>query len=276
MAQASSRAPEPTGGAGGRHQRRLRNYLLDPHFQVKYSAYLMLLAVVLSVGLGAILWRTSNKVIDQSWKAVRQGESVVARGKEVVAESRKVSAVVQMNIVKDPVYSDNPALLEAFKSDAAQQDERLRTQQAELIKQQEELKQQAADIATQQRTMLYTLCGALALLVLLIGAAGIVVTHRVAGPIYKMKTNLRAVADGRLRVPTPLRKGDELVDFFETYRAMVIALRERQEAEINKLDRAIAALAAKAAPEELEPLHALRRDMEGALEVKPSIGPAAS
>jgi hypothetical protein len=271
MADAATAKP----AAGGRHQRRLRNYLLDPQFQFKYAGYLMLIAVLLSIGLGLLLWRTSNAVIDESRNAVHQGEEVVARGKEVVAESQKVSLVVQMNIVKDPVYSDNPALLEAFKADAAKQDDRLRAQQDQLVKQATDLKQQAAELEARQKTMLYTLCGALALLVVLIGAAGIVVTHRVAGPIFKMRANLRAVADGRLRIPTPLRKGDELVEFFETYRAMVISLRERQEVEIGKLTKAITALESKAEPGELEPLHTLLREMEASLEVKPSLQPTA-
>jgi len=270
MSEAATASP----AVGGRHQRRLKNYLLDPHFQFKYTGYLMLIAVVLSVGLGALLWRTSNAVVAESLNAMHQGEEVVARGKEVVAESQKVSLVVQMNIIKDPVYSDNPALLEAFKADAARQDDRLKAQQDRLVKQANDLKAQAADLAMQQRAMLYTLCGALALLVVLIGAAGIVVTHKVAGPIFKMRINLKMVADGRLRVPTPLRKGDELVDFFDTFRTMVISLRERQEVEIGKLNRAIATLESKAAPGELEPLHSLLRDMEDALEVKPSVVPA--
>lgn len=268
MAEAATQSP-----AGGRHQRRLKNYLLDPHFQLKYTGYLVLIAVVLSLGLGTLLWRTSNAVIAESSNAVHQGEEVVARGKEVVAESQKVSLVVQMNIVKDPVYSDNPALLEAFKADAAKQDERLHAQQEQLVKQAKDLRVQAAELAERQKAMLYTLCGALALLVVLIGAAGIVVTHRVAGPIFKMRANLKAVADGRLRVPTPLRKGDELVDFFEAYRTMVISLRERQEAEIAKLASAITRLEAKGEPEEVEPLRALLRDMEDALEVKPTLRP---
>ncbi len=269
-------ATTATQTGGGRHQRRLKNYLLDPHFQFKYTGYLMLIAVTLSIGLGSLIWRTSNAVIAESSNAVRQGEEVVARGKEVVAESQKVSLVVQMNIVKDPVYSDNPALLEAFKADAAKQDERLHAQQDRLVKQAATLKQQAEALATRQKAMLYTLCGALALLVVLIGAAGIVVTHRVAGPIFKMRANLRNVAHGRLRVPTPLRKGDELVEFFETYRTMVISLRERQEGEIAKLVQAIKTLEPKAEAGELEPLHSLLRDMEAALEVKPSIGPSAT
>jgi methyl-accepting chemotaxis protein len=272
MAEAA--AANPT--AGGRHQRRLKNYLLDPHFQVKYTSYLVLIALALSVGLGSLIWRTSNSVIAESANAVRQGEEVVARGKEVVSESQKVSLVVQMNIVKDPVYSDNPALLEAFKADAAKQDERLKAQQDQLVKQAGNLKQQAVELAARQKAMLWTLCGGLTLLVVLIGGAGIIVTHRVAGPIFKMRSNLRAVAEGHLRVPTPLRKGDELVEFFEAYRTMVISLRERQEGEVKKLVKAITTLEPKAEPGELEPLHSLLRDMEEALEVQPSMRPAAS
>jgi len=262
MAEAASLSP----GLSGRHQRRVKNYLLDKHFQLKYSAYLVLLAVVLSAGLGWMLFRSSSEVIDQSANTVRQGDEVVARGREVVAESQKVSAVVQMNIVKDPVYSDNPALLEAFKADAAQQDERLRKQQETLQKQAADLKAQAAGLVTQRQVMLSSLFGGLALLVVLIGFGGIIVTHRVAGPIYKMKMNLKAVADGHLMVPSPLRKGDELVEFFDTYRSMVIALRERQESEIGRIEKAIAALEPKTGSGELEALQALRRDMKAALD----------
>ena len=59
--------------AGGRQQRRLRNYLLDSHFQLKYSAYLVLIAVVISACLGVFLWRTSREVLAQSQKTVERG-----------------------------------------------------------------------------------------------------------------------------------------------------------------------------------------------------------
>lgn len=261
MAEAASLSP----GVGGRRQRRVKNYLLDTHFQLKYAGYLVLIAVMLSSVLGFMLFKTSSAVIDQSFTAVAKGEEVVARGREVVAESQKVSAVVQMNIVKDPVYSDNPALLEAFKADAAQQDERLKKQQESLQRQASELKEQAAALVQQRKVVLSSLFGGLFLLVVLLGLAGIVVTHRVAGPVHKMKMNLRAVADGQLRVPTPLRRGDELVDFFEAYRSMVIKLRERQEHEISRIDVAVAALEPRAGAESVEPLKALSRDMRAAL-----------
>ena len=106
---------------------------------------------------------------------------------------------------------------------------------------------------------------ALTLLVALIGVAGIIVTHRVAGPIFKMKRQIAAVGAGHLRVPAKLRKGDELVEFFETFETMVINLRERQQVEIDKLDRAIQTLEPKAEPGELDPLYQLRQEMKDAL-----------
>lgn len=267
---------EATGSsipAAGRHQRRLRNYLLDPPFQLKYSGYLVGIAVLLSLGLGTFLWRTGQAVISQSQEAVEQGENVVARGREVLAESQKVSAVVSMNIVRDPDYSQNPALLEAFKADAEKQDARLADQQKALEQQAASLKRQASELTTKQRVMFLTLCGALTLLVILIGLAGIVVTHRIAGPVHKMKRQIREVGRGHLQIPSKLRRGDELTDFFEAFEHMVISLRKRQEREITELEKAIASLENKAEPAALSPLHQLRNEMKAALETQPSLPP---
>jgi len=251
----------------GRQQRRLKNYLLDRRFQLKYSGYLAGIAFLFSACLGFLLWRTSKAVIEQSHQTVAQGEQVVQRGRDVVKESQAVSEVVNMSIVKDPVYSDNPALLEAFKGDADKQSERLNEQQRSLERQAAALKQQSADIAHQQRMLFVMLTSTLSLLVILIGLAGIVVTHKVAGPIYKMKRHIREVGEGKLRVPARLRKGDDLVHFFEAFETMVINLRGRQKEEIDKLEAAIAALESKAAPGELDALLELKKEMKAALDV---------
>jgi nitrate/nitrite-specific signal transduction histidine kinase len=256
-------APLP---ATGRHQRRFRNYLLDSHFQLKYTGYLVGIALLFSISLGLVIWRTSVDVIAQSNQAMHQGEQVVERGREVVSESQKVSEVVKMNIIKDPVYSDNPALLDAFKADADKQDERLKAQQQALEGQATALREQASWLSEKQHIMLFTLIGALSLLVVLIGFAGIFVTHKVAGPIFKMKRQISDVGEGRLKIPGKLRKGDELVEFFETFETMVRNLRQRQEEEIEKLERAINTLEPKAEPGELEPLYQLRKEMKAALD----------
>jgi methyl-accepting chemotaxis protein len=254
------------GPPTGRHQRKLRNYLLDSHFQLKYAGFLVGIALVLSASLGLILWRTSYAVISQSRESVLVGEQVVERGRDLVKESKKVNAVVQMNIVRDPAYADNPGLLAAFQSDAKENDDKLNGQQTGLEDQEQRLKEQSSKLEEQHRSIGTALVVVLALLVIGVGLAGIVVTHRVAGPIYKMKKQLRDLRRGNYEVPAPLRKGDELVDFFEEFRKMVGELRRRQEEEIALLDRAILNLRDKTSEGELSELTSLRTHMRGSLD----------
>jgi hypothetical protein len=49
-------APNPAGEDGRRH-RKVRNYLVDTSLQLRLASYLLAVAVVLSVGLGWLLWQ---------------------------------------------------------------------------------------------------------------------------------------------------------------------------------------------------------------------------
>jgi hypothetical protein len=252
--------------APGRHNRSIKNYLLDAHFQLKYTGFLVAIAVVLSLSLGMLLWSLSRKVIAESELMVHQGQETVERGQEVVRESQKVSAVVHMNIVKDPVYGTNPELAAVFNESAREQDLRLEDQQLKLEGDAKALQQRSVDLARQQQQMFIGLVVALSLLVIGIGLGGIIVTHKIAGPVYKMKRLLRNVGDGHLILREKLRKGDELHHFFVTFEKMVGSLRHRQEVEISKLDQAIKLLEPHASSDELAPLRKLREEMQGALE----------
>jgi nitrogen fixation/metabolism regulation signal transduction histidine kinase len=264
-------SPSASPHASPQYQRRLRNYLLDSHFQLKYTAYLVGTAILLSLALGTLLWSVSREMVAQSYQTVKQGEETVQRGQEVVRESQKVSAVVHMNIVKDPVYSSNPELAALFNDSAREQDERLKDQQVKLESDAQSLQKQAQDLRHQQAYMFAVLISVLSLLVVGIGIAGIIVTHRVAGPVYKMKRLLGYVGDGHLMLTEKLRKGDELQHFFDSFEKMVNSLRKRQENEIALLDRAILGLEGVVADEQLTQLRALRAEMQEALQTSPSI-----
>jgi len=266
MSATASAALPPTG----RHQRSLRNYLLDAHFQLKYTSYLLAIAVTLSLALGTLLWSVSQKVIAQSQETVKQGQETVGRGQEVVRESQKVSAVVHMNIVKDPVYGSNPELAAVFNESAKEQDKRLEDQQHKLEADALSLQKRSQQLADQQTQMFVVLIVVLSLLVVGIGIAGILVTHRVAGPIHKMKRLLGYVGEGHLRLTEKLRKGDELQHFFDAFEGMVNSLRDRQEVEIGKLDQAISGLQGRVPEDLLAALKSLRQDMRDALETSPA------
>lgn len=269
----------------GRKQRQLRNLLLDRHFQLKYTGYLVLIAVVISTSLGIMLWRTSAQVIRQSERSATHGEQILRLGSEVVAESHKVSAVVRMSIVNDPVYQSQPELLEAFNADAAAQDRRLAAQRKSLQEQRARLVADAANLRSFHMKLLWSLVGLLSALVVGIGVAGIVVTHKVAGPIFKMKRHLRDVAAGKLDVPWGLRKGDELVEFFEVLREMIQSLRQKRTDQLTQLDVALEQLVGKVSDEDLATLRRLREDLAsglgsssiapgGSIAPRGSIGPA--
>lgn len=257
MAQAAS-------GGSRRQRRRIRNYLLDRGYQLKYAGYLAGVAALLGLGLGVLLWQTSDRLVAESHAAVRQGAQVVKLGREVAAESRKVTAVVQMTMEK--TYADDPELLEVFRRDSAKQEAPLAARQKALEAQAAALEQRSTQVARQQRTMLTTLIVVLVVLVICIGLAGIVVTHRVAGPIYKMTRQIEDVTRGDFTVPASLRKGDELVGFFEAFREMVQSLRDRRRQEIEQLDAAMEKLEPTTAPRELGPLRQLRDRMNQPLE----------
>ena len=245
----------PAATAKPAYKRSVKNYLIDSRFQLKYTSFIVGIAVVISAMLFYALLRTTGEVFAESQK-------VNAEGQEVVRESKKVSDVVKMSIKDDPVYSDNPELAAAFAQASSETDDKIEAQQRLLAREQDQL-------VERQRTMVQVLVGLLAGMVLLIGVLGIYFTHKVAGPVYKMKLLLGQVKNGKLKVPPGrLRKGDELQDFFEAFAQMVEALRNRQQEEVDQLDAAIAeARSAGAREEAVRKIVAVRDEMKRALDV---------
>jgi nitrogen fixation/metabolism regulation signal transduction histidine kinase len=117
-----------------------------------------------------------------------------------------------------------------------------------------------------QRGVIVSLVGGLALLVGLIGLLGIYFTHKVAGPIYKMKKLLKQVGLGRLRVDARLRKGDQLTDFFDAFTDMVSRLREIEAERLRTVDAALAALDNGSISDATKELHRVRATMREALQ----------
>ena len=193
-----------------------------------------------------------------------QGKHVVELGRKVAKESEKVSKVVQMNIVKDPFYADNPELLAAFENDNKQQNALLVEQQQALEAHAATLERQSAEIESEQRAMLITLFVVLLVLSVAVGLAGIVVTHKVAGPIYKMIHQIKDVEDGHWNMPGKLRKGDELGHFFEAFEEMVRALRTQREHEIELMEQLRERLG-EMSPEQREAYDELYAQMQYAL-----------
>ena len=222
------------------YKRSIKNYIVDSRFQLKYTGMIIFVSLLISGVLGTVLLTTSNDVIAESAK--------------VVEESKKVSDVVQMNMTKDPIYADNPELKAAFLAGAGEADAKIAERSATLVR--------------QQQRMRYALFGGLSLMVILIAMLGIYFTHKVAGPIYKMKLLLGQVGRGKLNFQGRIRKGDELQDFYEAFEKMVDQLKERQRLEVEQLEEAMeAARSVGAGNETISKIEVVRDSMRKALDM---------
>jgi hypothetical protein len=127
--------------------------------------------------------------------------------------------------------------------------------------------------ASSDRWVIWGLIGVGIVLVISISAVGILITHRVAGPIFKVASYFSRVRENRLgEIPQTLRKGDELQEFYSSFREMHQSLRERIEEDVRVLGQAVeqieAAGTAASPPLQraLEDLRQLRRRKEDSLE----------
>jgi hypothetical protein len=79
-----------------------------------------------------------------------------------------------------------------------------------------------------------------ALMVGVLWLVGLLVTHRVAGPVRVLQEQFRALGDGRFPRWRPLRTHDELRDLFGEFHAAVDALRRRELEELSALESVLA------------------------------------
>lgn len=206
MTSPASSPPSPP--SGGKPKRHLRNYLLDPRFQLKYTGMVVLVTVVVASVLGTFAYRSSKE----------QTESLAIQMAMMEIDGALQTDLEQMSAARD-------------------------------------------------REVLLSIVGGIVLMGLVLGFTGIIVTHRLVGPAYKLRKLIHEVAGGKLKIMGHLRKGDELQEVFEAFAEMITALRAAQAKEIAELDAAIShAREAGVAPEQLAAIKGVRDRMQSAIE----------
>lgn len=102
----------------------------------------------------------------------------------------------------------------------------------------------ANDIEARDRRLVFEMIGVgLALTVILSGYL-VIMTHKVAGPLYKIGVYMEDMAEGRLGTITPLRKGDMLQDFYGQFGEAHHAVRDRLRRDAEVMDAFATAWAA--------------------------------
>jgi hypothetical protein len=112
----------------------------------------------------------------------------------------------------------------------------------ELVADQEDVANITADYERQDRNLVYKMVGIGAGLAVILSLFLVVMTHKVAGPLYKTSLYFDRMAEGRLGTVTPLRHGDMLQDFFAKFKEMHDAVRGRAVADVDAMEQAVTAL----------------------------------
>jgi nitrogen fixation/metabolism regulation signal transduction histidine kinase len=128
------------------------------------------------------------------------------------------------------------------------------------------IEDQQAYARAADRQVLLAILGGIGVLALALAATGIVVTHRLVGPAYKLKMLLRKVGDGHVKVQGGLRKHDELHDVFEAFQHMVDNLRAARQRDIDEIDAAMQLATRSGSHELIETLGATRDRLKKSLE----------
>lgn len=216
---------KPTPAGGGRQDRKLKNFLLDARFQLKFAGYFVAVTLVVTGLLGAYLVRTTDSLFSQMSSAVEARSKAAETSRELGTCTLNNELTANMD---DPEFMSK--LAEKSKAiDAAFEAERAAVQA------------QSESLQQQQRITLYALLGVLLLFIGLIAATAIVITHRIVGPLFRIKRMAREVGSGMVRPPTyGLRPSDELHDVFDVFAEMVKQLRGRTEADLAGVQAGLA------------------------------------
>jgi nitrogen fixation/metabolism regulation signal transduction histidine kinase len=227
------------------HARSKKSYLLDPRFQLKWTAYLVAVVVLVMAALGVVIARVAGRASDTAHLAVMQAE-------KAFEESRTNSILAKRSV---QLNSDDPTLAKVMDDSLAELD-------AQAAKNLADVRSRQEDIVRDRRNLQLLLAATGLALVMLLVLMGVVITHRIVGPVHKMKKLLRRVSTGRLAIEERLRRGDELEDLFDTFLQMTYSLRAMQAARITTLDATLRrAEATGAADDVLAGMRALRAQM---------------
>jgi methyl-accepting chemotaxis protein len=210
--------------AGAKHNRSTKNLLVYRSFQLKYATFIVTLTVLIAAPLGGLLYR-------QAAEMVRVAGDANGAARDAVEQARQVNTRLAFEAMTSA--KGDPARVDRVNRENA-------VATAGLDARAKSIMDQAAALEKQRTVLVSTLGVGLAVLVVLVGLMGLLFTHRVAGPIHRMRKLFKEVGDGEF---TPsfaqLRKGDDLQDFFAEFAQMVQRLRDRQKVELDRLDKAI-------------------------------------
>lgn len=205
-------------------KRRLRNYLLDARFQLKLTGYILAIALAVSFTIGIFLWTTSRKLMQEAEIAVE------ARSRAAETSKDLSNATLSNELL---ARFEDPAFEAQLKDKAAAIDAQYEVERQAIVAQRGEL-------VRKQRLVWLTLVGCLVAFVVFIAVASIMATHRIVGPLFRIRKLVNQVRGGNLTLPVyALRQGDELKEIFEDLTQMLQSIRTWETEDLRAIGQIV-------------------------------------
>jgi len=266
-----------TKGKG--YKRSWRNLLLNKQYQLSFTILMVAVSALLMAGLG---WWV-NREATQVTRIGLNGLSDCRVSPKPAAEPERPHVKVDVDVgemkmvepgTEAPPEGDAPPTSDAPAPPppppptiaASPSDDRTTWPVDSACVEKQMAKRD--DLLAGQRHILYALILVGLLLVLGLAFYGIKMTHKVAGPLHKVGLYFAKMRDGKLDTVYNLRKGDQLVEFYEHFKHAHAGLRRMEEEDIARLREAIRAAEAADLGAKSPELAAMLDEMRATLERK--------
>jgi hypothetical protein len=274
--------------ASNPYKRSWKNLLINKKYQLRFTLMLVGVSTLLMVGLGWWVMRVANEATTVSIASV-WGTPCPAVP-EMVEEADDAGFVVPMQLDEpgDPAPAPAPRA-DVGSADAPDEPRATITMndsQLTIINSvpkmppdfgtkivahytcELRLAAQIEDLENGRKRIFYVLIGTGLLLVVGLALYGIKMTHKVAGPLFKISLYFAKMRDGRFDKLWNLRKSDQLVDFYDHFKTAHAGVVHMHKDDIARLSEVIAAAEAAGLGEHpaIGELRAMRAKKEYAIE----------
>ncbi len=256
-------APKGAGRGDRNYKRSWKNLLINKKYQLQFTLFMVGLSTLLMAGLGIWVMKVANETTTVSMASVR---GTPCPKLPPMVESAAPEDEVPPVPMKLPEPGETPVPTEdAGSGSAATGGPRVRTKVVmdessmmmipTVVKVPGDFGQKVVarwtcetllgseinSLESGRLLILYVLIGTGFLLVIGLAVYGIKMTHKVAGPLFKVSLYLAKMQQGRLDKVWNLRKGDQLIEFYEHFKTAHGGLVNMEKADIAKIEAVIAA-----------------------------------
>jgi ABC-type multidrug transport system fused ATPase/permease subunit len=264
--------------ASEKYKRQWRNLLLNKGYQLRFTLVMVGLSTALMVGLGIWVMRVADETTEVSQASVMGTPCPPIPELAAAEPASPPPSQVPMTPASPPAPEGSAAGAEAGKAEPTDTEDADRSQRKivvsldpmELPKSPKasalpadyavmvvkhwtcRLKIDAAKESLEhgRDRILWVMILTGLLLVLGLAVYGIKMTHKVAGPLFKVSLYLKKMRNGRFDKVYNLRKGDQLLDFYEHFRHAHAGVVKMQQADIERVQAVIAAAESAGAGDE--------------------------